>query len=95
MNKPAEIAVFLGENGNTAKFYGEGKIVIFYQDKGIWNVNREREFSLKEIQGMIDFRQKMEEILEFLDRCQDFCRLKYHRNSVLFFGKGQIQYLGV
>jgi len=42
VNKPAEIAVFLGENGNTAKFYGEGKIVIFSQDDGNWKINLEK-----------------------------------------------------
>ncbi len=72
MKKPAEIAVFLGDNGNTTKFYGEGRIVIFVQENNSWRVSREKRFSLKEIQEMMDFRQKMEETLVFLDQCKVF-----------------------
>lgn len=72
VNKPAEIAVFIGEKGKTAKFYGEGKIVIFSQDHDSWEINRKKEFSLKEIQGMIDCRQTMEGVLEFLNPCRIF-----------------------
>lgn len=75
MNIPTEIAVFLGKNGSTTKFYGEGKIVIFVQTIEGWQITRVREFSLKEVQGMIDFRQKPKEILTFLDSCKVFVAL--------------------
>lgn len=89
VNKPAEIAVFLGENGNTAKFYGEGKIVIFSQDDGNWKINREKEFFLKENQGIIDFRQTMEEILKFLSRCRIFVGLSITSIPYYFLEKAK------
>jgi len=75
MNKPTEIAVFLGDNGNTARFYGGGKIVVYRKEKDCWNAIREQGFSLKEIQSMSDFRQKIEEVLLFLDQCHIFVGL--------------------
>jgi Fe-only nitrogenase accessory protein AnfO len=87
--KPAEIAVFVGENGNTAKFYGEGKIIVCKQEQGLWNVIREKSFSLKEIQGTIHFREKMEEILAFLDACRIFVALSFTGVPYYFLEKAK------
>lgn len=89
MKKPAEIAVFLGENGKTAKFYGEGKIVVYVKENSNWQGYRERDFSSKEIQGILDFRQKMEEILAFLDKCKVFVALNITGVPYYFLEKAQ------
>ncbi|AFV03024.1 AnfO protein, required for Mo- and V-independent nitrogenase [Dehalobacter sp. UNSWDHB] len=72
MNEPAEIAVFLGKKGETTKFYGNGKIVVFEHDGIAWKRTREREFSLQEVHGQIGIRKKMDEIIAFLDSCKVF-----------------------
>lgn len=68
----AEIAVFVDREGNTAKLTERGKIVVFVRKRGKWHIAREKEFTLKEIHGMVDLRRKMEELLNFLDDCKVF-----------------------
>ncbi|WP_041444838.1 Fe-only nitrogenase accessory AnfO family protein [Syntrophobotulus glycolicus] len=69
---PAEIAVFVDREGNTTKLTDRGKIVVFVRKRGKWHIAREKEFTLKQIHGMIDFRLKMEELLDFLGDCKVF-----------------------
>jgi Fe-only nitrogenase accessory protein AnfO len=68
----AEIAVFVDSDGNTAKLTERGKIVVFVRKRGKWHIAREKEFTLKNIRGMIGLRTKMEELLNFMSDCKVF-----------------------
>jgi Fe-only nitrogenase accessory protein AnfO len=67
-----EIAVYLGENGETASLYEKGKVVIYQKEKGQWRIAREKDFSLQAVLSIKDLRTKMQEIIMFLHECKIF-----------------------
>lgn len=72
---PADIAVYVGENGATTSFYEKGRIVVYRKKRGKWNVLREKDVILDQNMGMKELRGKMREVLFFLNGCQVFVGL--------------------
>lgn len=72
---PANIAVYVSENGKTASPYDIGKIVVYRKKRGRWNVLREKDFIPDKSLGIRELREKMAETLEFLDECSIFVGL--------------------
>lgn len=70
-----DIAVYVGENGETASLKDRGKIVVFRKIKNKWNVLRERELNPSTSQGMKELRRMMEEVMDFLAECKIFVGL--------------------
>ncbi|MBF7082953.1 nitrogenase [Desulfallas sp. Bu1-1] len=70
-----DIAVYVGENGETASLKDRGKIVVFRKMQNKWNVLREREFNPSASQGMKELRRMMEEVMDFLAECKIFVGL--------------------
>ena len=67
-----EIAVFLGADGSSVSLDEPGSVTIFRRALGSWEKNREKEFSLGQVNGMRELRLKMGEILQFMDGCRIF-----------------------
>lgn len=72
---PKEIAVHLGENGETTSLNEKGTIVLFQKNRGKWSVLREKDFHLDQGLGLKDLRRKMEEVINFLTDCRIFVGL--------------------
>lgn len=70
-----EIAVYLGENGETASLYEKGKIVVYRKKQGKWKAIDEKEFFLEKGLGVKDLREKMGEVISFLGKCKTFVGL--------------------
>lgn len=74
---PADIAVFVGENGRTASLYEKGKIVLYTKTSGKWKAVKLKDFFLEKSSGIMDLRKKMEELKSFLPRgCTVFVGLQ-------------------
>ncbi len=67
-----EIAVFLGADGSSVSLDEPGSVAIFRRSLGSWEKNREKGFSLGQVNGMRELRLKMGEILQFMDGCRIF-----------------------
>ncbi|PKM47773.1 MAG: nitrogenase [Firmicutes bacterium HGW-Firmicutes-8] len=67
-----DIAVFLGVDGETVSLYEPGRIVVYRRKLGEWNVLREKPFSIDRTGGIKELRQKIKEMLDFLDDCNIF-----------------------
>jgi Fe-only nitrogenase accessory protein AnfO len=72
---PANIAVHVSENGETASPYDIGKIVVYRKKNSRWNVLKEKDFILDKSLGIKELREKMVEALEFLNSCRIFVGL--------------------
>lgn len=69
---PVEIAVFMGENGETASLFDKGKIVVYRKKLKMWSVLREMDFSLDNRPGMKELRGGMAVATGFLKGCRVF-----------------------
>ncbi|ACV61918.1 hypothetical protein Dtox_1032 [Desulfofarcimen acetoxidans DSM 771] len=69
------IAVCLGEDGNTATLFDKGKLVVYTKSAGKWESVREMEHHIDRSLGMVQLRLRMKEILNFLNGCQVFAGL--------------------
>ncbi|MFZ5648635.1 MAG: Fe-only nitrogenase accessory AnfO family protein [Bacillota bacterium] len=67
---PAEIAVHVGESGETASLQQKGKIRVYRKCRGKWDVSREKDFYMEKDLGIKDLRGKVGEIPEFLSECK-------------------------
>lgn len=72
---PAEIAVYTGENGETASLYQKGKIRVYRKCRGRWDVSREKDFHISKDLGVGDLRGRVAEIPGFLADCKVFVAL--------------------
>lgn len=72
---PKEIAVYVGENGETTSLYDQGKIVVYKKNRGKWSVLKEKEFVLDKSLGMPELRKQMAEAMDFLNECKVFVGL--------------------
>lgn len=72
---PVDIAVYVSGNGETASLYDKGKIVVYRKKSGQWSILREKEFILGNCMGISVLREKMAEVLEFLNGCQVYAGL--------------------
>lgn len=70
-----DIAVFVGEKGETASLYEKGQITVYQKRLGKWSRQREKEFYLDKCMGMKNLREKMAEALDFLADCKIFVGL--------------------
>jgi len=80
---PADIAVYVGENGETASFYEKGRIAVYRKKKAQWSVLREKDFILDQNLGLKELRCKMREALFFINGCRIFVGLSI--TGLLFF----------
>lgn len=70
------IAVYVGENGETASLNKKGKFVVYGKDQGQWNVLREINFNWKKGTGNLkQMRQELESIIHSLVECNIFIGL--------------------
>lgn len=69
---PKEIAVFVGDNSETATLYEEGKITVYQKSQGNWTELRQQDFVLDKGLGMKEMRAGMEEAIRFMDGCDVF-----------------------
>ncbi|MDK2822511.1 MAG: hypothetical protein PWQ67_898 [Clostridia bacterium] len=69
---PRKIAVYVGENGETANLSEKGKIMIYQKREDKWLELKEKNFNLDQISALKYLRIKMEEIISFLDDCNTF-----------------------
>lgn len=69
---PKQIAVFVGDNNETATLYEQGKIIIYQKSQGKWTELRHKEFVLDKGLGMKELRAGMDEAIRFLDGCDIF-----------------------
>jgi len=72
---PKEIAVYVGENGETANLCSRGAVVVYGRQQGKWHVLREKDFQLDGHLTMKDWRFKMAEIVDFMGECKTFVGL--------------------
>ncbi|VBB07453.1 nitrogenase iron-iron accessory protein anfo [Lucifera butyrica] len=70
-----EIAVFTGGDGATASLYEPGTISIYKRQQGIWTITRAMPFGLDKERGLREMRDKMTEVLRFLENCSVFVAL--------------------
>ncbi len=66
------IAVFLGRNGDTCSIYQPGKVAIYQREEEKWQVVRARDFDLEQCSGMLGLRQRIWELLTFMEDCRIF-----------------------
>lgn len=67
-----EVAVFVGETGETVSIYELGKIAVYRKEAGSWTTLRESAFALNRDGGVNALRRQMEDLLVFLDECTVF-----------------------
>jgi len=70
-----DIAVCLGENGETSSLYDPSTIVIYHKVQGVWQAGREKKFALDKQGGMAGLRAQMAQIALFLQECKVFVGL--------------------
>jgi len=70
-----DIAVCIGENGETATLYDKGKIAVYRKKRGIWSVIKEEKYFSFSGLGMQELRGKMAELIGFLNGCRVFVGL--------------------
>lgn len=69
---PADIAVFLDDQGNTASMYDPGTIQVYRKHQNQWTVTREMALFLQKGLGLGGLRKAMEEVVQFLGDCKIF-----------------------
>lgn len=67
-----EIAVHTSRRGETAAINESGTILVYRQQMGIWGVERQLAFTLKQDKGLREMRSQMAEVIEFLENCKIF-----------------------
>lgn len=70
-----DIAVYIGETGETASLNEKGKVVVYQKRQGQWKVSKEQVFNLEQGLGLKELRQKMDELVNFLGDCNIFAGL--------------------
>lgn len=70
-----EIAVYVGPGGETASLKERGRVVVYRNRSGRWEVSREKAFSPGESMCLKDLRGAMVELVEFLGDCKIFVGL--------------------
>lgn len=98
-----EIAVYVGENGETTSLYEKGKIVVYRKMQGKWKVVDEKCFFLEKGLGIRELREKMREAVSFLGKCRVFVglsvsgvpyfELEKHNFSIWEFGGKPLKFL--
>jgi len=66
------IAVFVGDQGETAELQQPGKVVIYQKHQGEWRALREKKFTLGEARGAGELRGAIAQLVNFLGECKIF-----------------------
>lgn len=69
---PKQIAVFVGDNGETTTLYEQGNLIVYQKNQGRWTELRQQEFVLDKSSGMKELRAGMDAAIEFLGECDTF-----------------------
>jgi len=80
-----EIATMLGTDDLTTSLGEPGRVVIFRRRLGIWERDREMEFVPDQCKSLREMREKMADLLTFLQECRIF---------LLRTGEGPVPCLG-
>ncbi|MDA8213134.1 MAG: nitrogenase, partial [Clostridia bacterium] len=72
---PKEIAVHVGENGETTSLNEKGTIIVYQKKQGKWTVSREKDFFPEQGLGLKELREKLDEVISFLAECKVFVGL--------------------
>lgn len=67
-----DIAVFLGEKGETVEMGEAGKIVVYHRERGVWHITQEQRLFPEGRCNLTEVRRQMREILGFLGECKVF-----------------------
>jgi len=67
-----EIAVRVGQNGNTTTLYEQGSIAVYQKQLNGWVTKREHVFKLSPQQELPELRKSMKELMLFLGSCKIF-----------------------
>jgi Fe-only nitrogenase accessory protein AnfO len=67
-----DIAVFLGEKGETVEMGETGKIVVYHRERGVWHITQEQRLFPEGRCNLTEVRRQMREILGFLGECKVF-----------------------
>jgi len=67
-----EIATIIGDDGRTAALTTPGTVVVYRRCKGMWNIERTMRYSPDESDTLSDLRNKIRELISFLDECRIF-----------------------
>lgn len=70
-----DIAVFVGDNGETVSLCEKGRIVVYRKEPARWKALREKYFFLDTGLGVKELRRQMGEALLFLEDCKIFVGL--------------------
>lgn len=70
-----DIAVYIGEDGQTASIYDKGTIAVWRRNRGCWEIIREKFFAPDRQKGIGELRKNLEEIVDFLGDCTIFAAL--------------------
>jgi Fe-only nitrogenase accessory protein AnfO len=65
-NMAKAIAIFLGDNGETADLQQPGKIIIYQKNQGMWQEQREKKFALGQARSARELRAGIAEVVEYL-----------------------------
>lgn len=78
-----EIATMLGTDDLTTSLGEPGRVVIFRRRVGIWERDREMEFAPDQCKSLREMREKMADLLTFLQECRIF--VAQSASGALFF----------
>ncbi|HWR39633.1 MAG TPA: Fe-only nitrogenase accessory AnfO family protein [Patescibacteria group bacterium] len=67
-----DIAVFVGDNGQTASPGENGSVQIYRRRQGSWSLHRSRDFQLDPAQGLRENRRQLADLVQFLGDCDVF-----------------------
>lgn len=79
----SEIATMLGADDLNTPLGEPGRVVIYRRRLGIWEKNREMEFAPDQVKGLREMRQKMADLIQFLQECRIF--VAQSASGALFF----------
>lgn len=69
---PLDIAVYMGDSGETASLYEKGKLVVYRKMQQKWSLLGEKDFVLEQGRGLPGMRAGMAELLGFIAGCRVF-----------------------
>lgn len=67
-----EIAVFLGDDGQTISIYKSGLIKVYTKEQGTWKVLKEIPFIIDETDGIKSVRKSLTTMVQDLEKCKVF-----------------------
>lgn len=84
-----EIAVILGEDGETTGIMEHGKIAVYRRERGQWGIARECVLKFVDSRGMAELRERMRELINFLEGCRIMVGSKINGVPAVILGQSQ------